>query len=81
MLYVVNCPNENHFFFNSKEARADFREGKQAMKQNGENGEISIFKMPPLLDSDGQINDYDRDNDRYFKDAKNPNKILSEYIN
>ena len=83
MLYIVNTPNENHFFFTSKEAREDYRWGKSTMKKIGQDGEIAIFKIEPLLDEDGEINDYNSDLDKYFKDnldTKKCEKILSEQI-
>ena len=83
MLYVVSTPNENHFFFTSKEAREDYNWGKSTMKKLGDKGEIAVFKMKPLLDEEGEINDYESDLDRYFKDnldEKICEKILSEDI-
>lgn len=81
-LYIVNTPNENHFFFSSKEAREDFKAGKRALKEIGETGEIAIYKMPALIE-DGESVNFDADLDRYFKanvDTKNCSQILSEQL-
>lgn len=82
-IYVVNTPYENHFFFNSKEARKDYADGKSWMKKQGDIGEIAIYKMPVLKDEEGEIVDFDSDCEKYFHenlDTKNCNKILSEEI-